>query len=62
MVLARSHRRLHGFHRGMHKNLIAGHKNGRAPMRSVLGGENHHQKKVKSFTQRNQKMRDLRKV
>lgn len=62
MVLARSHRRLRGFHRGMNKNLIAGHKDGTAPMRSVLGGENHHPKKVKSFTQKNQKVRDLREI
>lgn len=61
MVLARSHRRHHGFHRGMNKNLIAGHKDGTAPMRSVLGGESRHQK-VKSFTQRNQKVRDLREI
>lgn len=62
MVLARSHRRLHGFHRGMNKNLIAGHKDGTAPMRSVMGGENRHPKKVKSFTQKNQKVRDLREI
>lgn len=39
MVLARSHRRLRGFHRGMNKNLIAGHKDGTAPMREPSSKE-----------------------